>query len=147
LLQDVRTDLDTVVGMINSIEGTRSQLIALRNTLAADTAMTGIRGDADSLEQKLIAAEEELTQLKLTGRGQDDVRYPMKLMARLGWLADGVGVSDFAPTQQQREVQQLLRAEVHGARSRLDALLKQAVAGFNEKLRQRNVANIIVVKS
>lgn len=71
----------------------------------------------------------------------------MKLMARLGWLADGVGVSDFAPTQQQREVQQLLRAEVHGARSRLDALLKQAVAGFNEKLRQRNVANIIVVKS
>jgi photosystem II stability/assembly factor-like uncharacterized protein len=143
LLQDVRADLETVVGMINSVEGTRSQLVALRNTLAADTTMAGIRGDADSLEQKLIGVEEELTQLKLTGRGQDDVRYPMKLMGRLGWLADGVGSSDFAPTQQQREVQQLLRGEVRAARTRLDALQKE-VAGFNEKLRQRNVANIVV---
>jgi photosystem II stability/assembly factor-like uncharacterized protein len=143
MLNDVRADLETVVGMITSIEGTRSQLVALRNTLSADTTMAGIRGDADSLEQKLIGVEEALTQLKLTGRGQDAVRYPMKLMGRLGWLADGIGGSDFAPTQQQREVQQLLRVEVRAARARLDALQKE-VAGFNEKLRQRNVANIVV---
>ncbi|HTL06000.1 MAG TPA: hypothetical protein VL241_09660 [Gemmatimonadales bacterium] len=144
LLQEVSGDLESVVGMINSLEGTRSQLIALRNTLGADSATSAIRNDADSLEQKLMAAEEELTQLKLTGRGQDDVRYPMKLMGRLGWLADGVGGSDFAPTQQQREVQQLLHAEVQRAKSRTDGLLQKEVAGFNEKLRQRNIANIIV---
>ena len=144
LLKDIRADLESAVTMLNSIEGTRSQLVALRNTLAADTTMAGIRSDADSLEQKLIGVEEGLTQLKLTGRGQDDVRYPMKLMGRLSWLAEGIGFSDFAPTQQQREVQQLLRAEVRGARTRLDALLQKEVAGFNEKLRQRNVANIVV---
>jgi photosystem II stability/assembly factor-like uncharacterized protein len=144
LLTDIRADLDTVVGMVNSIEGTRSQLVALRNTLAADSGMAGIRSDADSLEQKLIGVEEALTQLKLTGRGQDDVRYPMKLMGRLSWLAEGIGGSDFAPTQQQREVQQLLRTEVRAARARLDALLQKEVAGFNEKLRQRNVANIFI---
>jgi photosystem II stability/assembly factor-like uncharacterized protein len=144
LLQEVRLDLDSVVGMINRIEGTRSQLAALRNTLAADSTMLDVRNDADSLEQKLIAVEEGLTQLKLTGRGQDDVRYPMKLMGRLSWLADGMGGSDFAPTQQQREVQQLLSAEVRATRIRLNELLQKEVAGFNEKLRKRNVANIVV---
>ena len=146
LLRDVRGDLESVVGMINQIEGTRSQLVALRNTLAADTSMSGIRSDADSLEEKLIGVEEDLTQLKETGRGQDDVRYPMKLMARLGWLADGVSGSDFAPTAQQHEVQQLLHAQAQSARSRLDALLQKEVAGFNEKLRKRNVANIVVLR-
>ena len=146
LLREVRGDLESVVGMINTIEGTRSQLVALKNTLANDSTMKGIRGDADSLEEKLIGAEEDLTQLKLTGRGQDDVRYPMKLMGRLGWLADGAGVADFAPTTQQREVQQLLHGQVQAARSRLDALLQKEVAGFNEKLRKRNVANIVVMQ-
>ncbi|HEV8598759.1 MAG TPA: hypothetical protein VGQ69_05330 [Gemmatimonadales bacterium] len=146
LLQEIRGDLESVVGMLNSIEGTRSQLVALRNTLAADTGMAELRNDADSLEQKLIGVEEALTQLNLTGRGQDDVRYPMKLMARLSWLADGIGSSDFAPTLQQREVQQLLHTEVRAARARLDALQQKDVAGFNEKLRKRNVANIVVVQ-
>jgi photosystem II stability/assembly factor-like uncharacterized protein len=146
LLQDVRADLESVVTMVNTIEGTRSQLVALKNTLAADSTMAGIRSDADSLDEKLLGVEDELTQLKLTGRGQDDVRYPMKLMGRLGWLADGASVADFAPTTQQREVQQLLREQVHGARGRLDALLQKEVAGFNEKLRKRNVANIVVMQ-
>jgi photosystem II stability/assembly factor-like uncharacterized protein len=146
LVQDIRSDLESVVTMINSIEAARSQLVALRNTLASDTTMAGIRSDSDSLEEKLVAVEEELTQLKLTGRGQDDVRYPMKLMGRLGWLAEGIGGSDFAPTAQQREVQLLLRGQVRSARSRLDFLLQKDVAGFNEKLRSRNVANIVVLR-
>jgi hypothetical protein len=146
LLGEIRADLDTVVGMVNRIEGIRSQLVALRNTLAADTAMAGVRARADSLEEQLLAVEGELTQLKLTGRGQDDVRYPMKLMMRLGWLADGIAGSDFAPTTQQRDVQQLLRAEVRAARTRFGELLRQEVAGFNELLRTRNVAHIVVIQ-
>jgi hypothetical protein len=92
----------------------------------------------------LIAVEQDLAQLQLTGRGQDDVRYPMRLMGRLGWLADGVGGSDFAPTTQQREVHQLLRQQVQSARSRLDAVLQGDLAGFNAKLAQKRGQGILI---
>ncbi len=144
LMEEIRSDLEDVVGMINRIESARAQLVSLRNTLAADSTMTGLRGDADSVEKKLIAVEQDLAQLQLTGRGQDDVRYPMRLMGRLGWLADGVGGSDFAPTTQQREVHQLLRQQVQSARSRLDAVLQGDLAGFNAKLAQKRGQGILI---
>ncbi len=144
LMQDIRADLEDVAGMINRIESARAQLVALRNTLAPDSTRKDLRTDADSLEKKLIAVEEDLAQLRLTGRGQDDVRYPMKLLGRLGWLADGVGGSDLAPTTQQREVQELLRQQTRSAHSRLDAVIQTDVTAFNQKVRARGVDNIVV---
>ncbi len=144
LLSRIRNDLDSVVTMINTIELTRSQLVSLRNVLADDSTMAGIRTDADSLEKKLIAVEHDLTQLQLTGRGQDDVRYPMKLMGRLGWLADGVGGSDLAPTTQQIEVHRLLEDQMRATRVRLDALLQTDVAAFNAKLAQKRGQGVLI---
>jgi photosystem II stability/assembly factor-like uncharacterized protein len=144
LLSKIRNDLDSVVTMINTIELTRSQLVSLRNVLADDSTMAGIRTDADSLEQKLIVVEHDLTQLQLTGRGQDDVRYPMKLMGRLGWLADGVGGSDLAPTTQQVEVQRLLEGQMRATRARLDALLQTDVATFNARLAQKRGQGVLI---
>jgi hypothetical protein len=144
LMQEIRADLEDVAGMINRIESARAQLVALRNTLAADSTMKGLRADADSLEKKFTGVEEDLAQLMLTGRGQDDVRYPMKLLGRLGWLADGVGGSDFAPTTQQREVQQLLRQQTRSAHSRLDAVIQTDLTAFNQKVRARGVDGIVV---
>src|SRR5207248_2031314 len=80
--------------------------------------------------------------LRLTGRGQDDVRYPMKLMARLGWLAEGITTSDFAPTSQQKEVLGGFKALAAADRGKLTELLTKEVAGVNQKLRERGVQNI-----
>ena len=137
LMSQLRSDLDSVVAMVNAIEVTRNQLVSLRNVLADDTTMAGIRTEADSLEQKLSAVEHDLVQLQLTGRGQDDVRYPMKLMGRIGWLADGVGGSDLAPTTQQVEVQRVLEEQMRATRTRLDALMQSEVASFNAKLARK----------
>jgi hypothetical protein len=70
----------------------------------------------------------------------------MKLMGRLGWLAQGIAVADFAPTTQQVEVQQLLHRQVQEARARLDALLQKEFPAFNTKLRERGVLNIIAAR-
>jgi hypothetical protein len=117
--------------------------VTLRRVLAADSTRKGLAAEADSVEQKLIAVEEDLVQLRLTGRGQDDVRYPMKLMARLGWLADGITTADFAPTSQQKEVLAGFKALAAADRGKLNELLTKEVAGFNQKLRERGVQNIV----
>jgi photosystem II stability/assembly factor-like uncharacterized protein len=144
LLEAIRADLESVAGTISPIESVRAQLVTLRHTLADDSTMKTTRAEADSLEQKLIAVERELTQLLLTGRGQDDVRYPMKLMGRLGWLADGISGSDFAPTAQQREVAQLLHQQAMDARRSLDALLQGEITRFNDRLRSARTGPLIL---
>jgi photosystem II stability/assembly factor-like uncharacterized protein len=143
VMEDLRGTLEGVVEMINEVESARGQLVALRGVLAGDSARKDLRTEADSLDQKLMAFEEDLTQLELTGRGQDDVRYPMRLMGRLGWLADGIAYSDFAPTAQQKEVLGVLKSAAAADKGKLTDLLNKEVAGFNAKLRERGVQNIV----
>ena len=135
-------DLNRAVDMINQIEVVRSQLQSLRSLLAEKSA-GDVRVQADSLERKFIAAEETLHQLKVTGRGQDTVRWPARLAAQIAYLAQGVGSSDFAPTAQQNEVHELFLEQLKTSRTRLDQLVSQDLAQFNEMLRQRNIGNVV----
>ncbi|HEY9382081.1 MAG TPA: hypothetical protein VIP80_01090 [Gemmatimonadales bacterium] len=143
LLLELSADIDSVVEMTNSIESARSQLVSLRSVLAGDTAMAAVRREADSLEKKLIAVEEELVQLRLTGRGQDGVRWPIRIAGQLLYLAGQVASSDFAPTTQQREVGTLLASQARATRGRLTQLLEQDLAGFNARLRARNLPSVL----
>ena len=143
LLQEVASDIDGAVDMVNTIESLRSQLGSLRGVLAGDSALTDVRADADSLDKKLIAVEEELVQLRLTGRGQDGVRWPIKVLGQLLYLAGQVGGSDFAPTTQQGEVRRLLSEQARATKGRLTQLLAIDLTSFNTMLRERNVPNVM----
>ncbi len=143
LLQEVFGDINGAVEAVNTIESLRSQLVALRGVLAGDSSLAGVRADADSLEKRFIAVEEELVQLRLTGRGQDGVRWPIKVVGQLLYLAGQVAGSDFAPTTQQGEVRQLLSTQATAARGRLSQLLSRELAEFNAKLRERGVPNVV----
>jgi hypothetical protein len=103
-----------------------------------------VRSAANDLDGKLVGVEEELFQMKVTGRGQDQLRWPAQLVQKLTYLAGEVSLADFAPTKEQAEVEQQLRDRVSGVRSRLDELVTKDVAAFNEMLRQKNVANLTV---
>jgi hypothetical protein len=72
------------------------------------------------------------------------VRFGSKLISKIAYLANGIGSSDFRPTDQQLEVQQILARELRGHLAALDALLARELAAFNEMLRQRNVPNVVV---
>jgi hypothetical protein len=85
-----------------------------------------------------------LVDLRLTGGGQDGVRFGSKLIAKLGYLANGISSSDFKPTDQHGEVQQLLNGQLREHLTALDALLAKDVVAFNELLKQRNVPNVVV---
>lgn len=146
LLADIQQDVDAVVDMVNSIEVVRAQLQALNSLLVDDPGARDVRVAADSLEAKFIAVEEHLLQLRATGRGQDGIRWPVKLGAQILYLANGVSSSDFAPTAQQREVEALFEEQVRTHRAALDQLMQRDLPAFNEMLRRRNLANIITAE-
>ena len=147
LLKQILDRYNEGAEIVNRSELLRAQLVTLRNTLAQDSAARDIRAAADSLEEKVIAVEGELTQLLLTGRGQDGVRYPSMLMSKLGYLAGGVSAGEFEPTDQQRQVYQELSARMQQLRTAFDRVMSQDVAAFNALLRTRSLGGLIIPKA
>ncbi|MGA2384802.1 MAG: sialidase [Gemmatimonadales bacterium] len=140
---DLVADLDSTVAMINRLEILRGQLSALRATLTGDSSAADVRVAADSLDRTLLAVEDPLFQMKITGRGQDGLRWPMRLAERLLYLLRSATGSDFGPTASQREVAQLLAGQVRDARARFDSVMTGPVAEFRGLLRARNLPNVV----
>jgi len=113
--------------MVNQIEIIRSQLDKL-------TAVEG-KTAAAAFDNKLREIEDALIQRKATGQGQDTVRYPPKLLSKIGYLAGGLGSGDFGPTKQQREVQALLKQQLAELQKRLDALLNENRTAFKDSVK------------
>ena len=142
-LLDLQTDMNAAVDLFDQVELIRAQVQQLNRTLGADGSNADIRAAADSLEQKFIGFEENVHQLRLTGRGQDGVRWPIKLAGRVSYLANGIASSDFAPTTQQVQVHEMFKGEIRTLQGQLGQLIGRDLAQFNERLRQRNIQNIV----
>ena len=144
LLLALQADHRSTAEMLGTIEDVRAQARALTSQLANDASAAAVRSGADSLEQRFIALERRMVDLRLTGRGQDEVRYPVKLGGQIGYVEGGISSSDFAPTTQQKDVQSELARQVREARAELDRLLSQDLARFNTMLRGRGLKPIEV---
>jgi photosystem II stability/assembly factor-like uncharacterized protein len=140
MLLELRRDIDTAADLVNQIELVRGQIDGLRK-LVTDAAVIKA---GDDLDQKLVALEMNLIELKMTGRGQDGVRWGAKLLGKFGYLANGLMSGDFKPTSQQVEVQKVLEDRLRSHLGELDTLLSRDVGAFNELLRKRNLGQIII---
>ena len=142
----IRDDLDAAAEAIGDIELLRSQIGGLVANLAADDGGTLVRTSASDLETKLVALEEKLFQIRVTGRGQDQLRWPAQIVEKLAYLADGVSLSDFPPTNEQLEVQRKLHGEIGAVRDQLAATLRRDIAAFNDLLKERKAEGLLVPK-
>jgi photosystem II stability/assembly factor-like uncharacterized protein len=143
MLMDLRKDLEAVADMVNQIESMRSQLYNLKGLLPGEQNAP-LRTAADDFDKKLLEVEDNLIQRKLTGQGQDTVRWPPKLMSKINYLANGVSVADFPPTAQQKEVQALFKVQLTTLQHQLSVLVSKDLDAFNKLLRDHNLGNIIV---
>src|SRR4029079_4725077 len=84
-----------------------------------------VKAAGDSLDRKFLDVEQTIVDLRLTGRGQDEVRWPVQLGGQLSYLAGGIGSSDFAPTTQQRGVNEILVKQMRSTRAALEQLKRQ----------------------
>ncbi len=138
LLVDLRRDVNAAVDIVNRLELVRSQLEGLQQ-IAGDAA---VRKAAAEFARKCTDLETRFIELRITG-AQDGIRYAAKLVSRFGYLANGVSAADFAPTDQQAEVQKLLAERLRGHEEDFQALIDKDMAEFNAMLRSRNIANIV----
>lgn len=140
MLQAIARDMNEGADAVHRIEAVRVQLEGLARVVNDDA----VRRANSELQQKLVDLEMNLVDLRLTGGGQDGVRFGSKLLSKLNYLANGVSSSDYRPTDQHGEVQQLLNTQLRQHLSALDALLSREVGAFNELLRARGIPNVVV---
>ena len=134
-LREVRADFVEAGKAVDRVEALRVQLATLAR-FAEDQALA----DAISaLEEKLVALQMEMVDLRLTGQGQDGVRFEAKLLQKLGYLTGGISVADFPPTDQELEVKARLRDMLRDHLSALDALVEGDMAELNRMLRARGM--------
>jgi hypothetical protein len=143
LMTSLSGTMANLVDSVNQIESLRAQVTELKSALGTDGNAAALRTAADLLSDKLIEVEENLIRIKVTGRGQDQVRWSPKLIDKLGYLATEVESSDYQPTTQQVAVHDELKEQAATYQQRLKLLLEKEVSGFNALLRQRNVPNIV----
>src|SRR5258706_13996927 len=116
-------DINQAVDAINTVQGVRTQLNTLRDLIKDDSTNKDIRGAADSLDKKFTAQEEYLRQLRATGRGQDLIRWPMRITEQLVYLGGSLDGADQPPTKQQTEVSTILHNELRAVKARIDVLM------------------------
>jgi len=140
----VQTELNASADVLNTIETVRAQVGTLKALIANDRANADLTPAADSLEKKFIDLEQHYIDLRMTGRGQDGVRWPSQLGAQLGYVAGGIAASDYAPTAQQRDVHTGLAKDVRDNRTTLEQLIAKDLAAFNARLRAKGLKAIEV---
>ncbi len=146
LVQSIQRDMSDVVQMVNSLELTRGRLASLRLVIDADSAKLdgrkSVRASMDSVDHVLETLEEKLFQRRITGRGQDDVRWSPRLAEQLEYLAASVGGSDYPPTAAEREVAQQLHERATALKGEYDAVTARELTAMNERLRQAGLDRI-----
>lgn len=138
----LQSDHQAASDLLSAMEEVQAEFVRL----TADTArsLSDIRTVASALTRKLVSIEETLQDLRLTGRGQDGVRWPVRLGGQLAYLAGGIASSDFSPTTQQGEVHTLLAKELSATRSAFERFLRDDLAPFNAQLKARGLKPIDV---
>jgi hypothetical protein len=127
--------------LLTSMEDVRAEILRLTSDSARSPAE--IRTSGAALDQKLIVIEEKLQDLRLTGRGQDGVRWPTRLGGQISYLSSGIASSDYAPTAQQGEVQRLLAEELRNTRAAFEKFAREDLARFNARLTALGLQQII----
>ena len=142
-LEELCRDVETTATLVNQIEWIRAQLQALPR-LTDSPRDADVRSSAEAIEQKLIAVEGTIIELRSTGRGQDTVRWGSKLLGKISYLANGLASADERPTSQQLEVQKLHEERIATAGKEVDGVLTKDLAALNQLLRSRNLPTIVL---
>ena len=88
--------------------------------------------------------EKKLLQLKITGKGQDVVRYPKMIGEKLSYLAENVQISDFKPADSYYDVYQVLKKRLDQVGDDYDTLINTDLNQFIEKMNSMGINTIVL---
>jgi hypothetical protein len=134
-LEEVRADVVRAGEAVERVEVLRVQLQNLARFGDDEEILAAVAELAQELENLQMI----MVDLRLTGQGQDGVRFGAQLLQKLGYLTRNVSVADFPPTDQDVEAHQLLRERLAEHLSAVDELLADEVAALNALLRSKGM--------
>ncbi|MFQ5705257.1 MAG: sialidase [Gemmatimonadales bacterium] len=145
VLLELREEADSVVGLIDRIESVRHQIYELKDRLRDRDDGSEVSASGDAIDRKLIDLEMKLTDLRMSGglAGQDRLRWPRRLYAKITSLAGYIGSSDFVPTTQEIEVHERYKVLLEQYLDSFATIEREDLASFNRLLSQKDITNII----
>ena len=143
IMEDLQKDMTTVAKMVNEMEVIRMQLGDLKATMKALKKPTDLIKATANMDTTLINLESKLIQLKYTGTGQDQVRYPARIAERINYLASTIAIADFPPADPHREVHQVLKDRLAAVQEEYEALKEKDLAAFTKLLTENGVGVIL----
>ena len=145
MVQELRDDSEQIAHAVNQTEWLRRQLLDLQAVVAdAGDGQQSVVEAIDEVGGTLIAVEEKLIQMKLTGTGQDRVRWPAMLSGRFAYLIRNVATYDFPPNDQQREVQAVLKDRMQGVLDELKSIVDSDVTSLNQTLGSQGFPTVMI---
>ncbi len=149
----IYNDANTSVRMINQIEWERKQFEDMKKMLAANKAKQNVVDAVNALDRKFADVEAKLIHPTIAEGDQKSFRGPLGLYLKFVWLgaeagtggADVSGNADFAPTQPEQQVFDLLDGELKQAQTQLADLNDREIPAFNKSMAGDNLMRIITV--
>ena len=143
LVTKIYADLNTTISHINSIEVIRRQLLDLKAMLKNSSSKKEFVQMVDKLENQFLGIEKQLIQLKITGTGQDGVRYQKMLVEKLRYLAANIQISDFKPADSYLEVYEVLKGRLNSIAQKFEKLKTNDLSNTLDTLRNNKIEMIV----
>ncbi|MEM9325387.1 MAG: sialidase [Bacteroidota bacterium] len=139
LLDKIRTDFEEMSIAVNEAEKLRRQLRDLMPMVSGD-----VLEDVKALDSVATRVENQILQIKHTGKGQDAIRLPGMIMEKLGYLASTVAIADFKPADQYVEVYQKLHGEWLQVQKLWEEVKNKDVASMRDTMKENEVGPLIL---
>ena len=142
---ELREMTDSAAALIDRLEWARRGLHELDARLRSEGGYADVVQAGEALNQALIDLEMRLFDLRLSGgmAGQDTIRWPRQLFAKLTSLAGYIAGNDQRPTDQAGEVRDQYREQLEAVLARWAALADGDLARFNRMLSDRGLPPVI----
>jgi hypothetical protein len=142
---ELRAMTDSTAALINRIEWARKGIQDVEVRLRGDDAYRDVVQAGEALHEALVELEMRLFDLRLSGgtAGQDTIRWPRQLFAKLTSLSGYISGTDARPTAQSSEVRDLYRVWLTEVLARWGELADGDLARFNRMLSERGLPPVV----
>ncbi len=134
-LREVREDIVRAGEAVHRVEAMRVQLGTIARFSDDDELSERVAG----LQSRLEELQGTLVDLRLTGQGQDGVRFEARLLQKLGYLTGALSIADFSPTDQESEVKVILHEALNEYLAELQTFVDAEIGALNEVLQGRGM--------
>jgi hypothetical protein len=138
----LRAEATTTAALIDDIESVRVQMYQRRDALQSLSDAGPALQKIVEVDESLISIEMLLTDLRLTG-GQDSLRWPRRLFAKISSLAGYISGTDHPPTDQSVEVFQGYQDQLTEYLQEIEAIRDGGLSELNDLLRRAGLDVVV----